>query len=73
MPVVSVGPSPRFEPLLGEDEYAVLLEVLTRYGHMSNSQIKSASYRTTVMRELLMREKAGEKTLNRPIDWPRST
>jgi len=73
MPVISVGPSPRFEPVLGEEESAVLLDVLARYGHMTNSQIKSATYRTTLMRDLLRRERIGDRTLNRPIDWSKST
>jgi len=67
VPVVSVGPSPRFEPRLDEDGLGVLLEVLARYGSMSNSQIKSAAYRTAPMRDLLRRERDGERTLNQPV------
>jgi uracil-DNA glycosylase family 4 len=67
IPVVSLGPSPRFEPLLDEEESAILLEVVRRYGDMTNSQIKSVAYRTTPMRELLRRERAGERTLNQPV------
>jgi uracil-DNA glycosylase family 4 len=67
IPVVSRGPSPRFEPLLDEDEFAVLLEVVERYSSMTSPQIKSAAYRTSPMRDLLRRERAGERTLNRPV------
>jgi uracil-DNA glycosylase family 4 len=73
MPVVSVGPSPRFEPLLGEEESAILLDVLARYGQMTNSQMKFAAYRTAPMRDMLRREKAGERTLNQALDWVRRT
>jgi uracil-DNA glycosylase family 4 len=71
IPIVSLGPSPRFEPELNDDEAAILLEVLKRYGDMTNSQIKSAAYRTAPMRELLKRERAGERTLNRPVLYMR--
>jgi len=67
VPVVSLGPSPRFEPRLDEDGLGVLLEVLARYGSMSNSQIKSAVYCTAPMRDLLRRERDGERTLNQPV------
>jgi uracil-DNA glycosylase family 4 len=67
IPIISLGPSPRFEPQLDDDEAAILLEVLNRYGDMTNSQIKSAAYRTAPMRELLKRERAGERTLNAPV------
>jgi len=67
IPMVSLGPSPRFEPLLDEDEFGVLLEMVGRYGNMTNSEMKSAAYRTGPMRELLKREKAGERTLNQPV------
>lgn len=67
IPIVSLGPSPRFEPLLDEDEFGVLLEMVGRYGNMTNSEIKSAAYRTGPMRQLLKREKAGERTLNQPV------
>lgn len=66
-PVVWPGPSPRFQPQLDEDELGVLLDVVARYGHMTNAQIKSAAYRSRPMRELLKRERAGEQTLNRPV------
>ena len=71
IPVVSLGPSPRFEPQLNDDDSAILLEVLERYGDMTNSQIKSAAYRTAPMRELLKRERAGERTLNEPVLYMR--
>lgn len=67
IPFVSLGPSPRFEPLLDEDEFAVLAEVLDRCRDMTNAQIKSAAYRTAPMRDLLGREREGERTLNQPV------
>jgi len=71
MPIVSLGPSPRFEPLLEEEEFAILLGVVDSYGHMTNSQIKSAAYRTPPMRELLKQERVGARTLNQPVLYVR--
>lgn len=72
IPIVSLGPSPRFEPFLDEDEVALLARVLERCRKMTNAQIKSAAYRTPPMRALLKRERAGEKTLNKPVLYIKS-
>lgn len=67
MPVVDRGPSPRSESDLDEDALRVLVEVFEKYGHMSNSQIKAAVYRTAPMRHILRVEKKGRDMRNKAV------
>ncbi len=72
IPLVCPGPSRGIEPLLPEEDFGVLLDTVERYGSMTNSQIKTAAYMTLPMRELLRRERSGERTLNKPVLYTRS-
>jgi uncharacterized phage-associated protein len=50
VPFVAPDPNPRFTPKIGEEAEHILAEVLGKYGHYSNSQIKTAAYPTKPMR-----------------------
>jgi len=67
VPYVRQGPSPRFEPSLRENDIRTLLAVLRKYGKMSNAQIKTATYMTSPMRDMLRRERQGENLRDKPV------
>lgn len=52
---------------LSESDLDILVQVTRRYGHMTDFQIKVASYRTRPMRSILAAEKRGEPTNNRIV------
>ena len=53
IPVVGLGPSPRFEVQLDDDILGVISDVFRIYGSMSNAEIKTAVYRTDPMQFVL--------------------
>lgn len=67
MPVVSLGPSPRFEVRLDDSILDIVRQVYASYGSMSNAQIKVAAYRSAPMRFVLEEERSGKKMLNKPV------
>ena len=67
VPFVAPGPNPRFTPEIEEEAEHILAEVLGKYGHYSNSQIKTAAYRTKPMRYLLHEEKKGRDMRKIPV------
>ncbi|MEW6049155.1 MAG: uracil-DNA glycosylase family protein [Bacillota bacterium] len=66
-PIVLEGPAPRFHPTLSDAEMAVLVEVLGKYGRLSNRLIKTAVYRTGPMRYVLEQEALGRDMRRVPI------
>jgi uracil-DNA glycosylase family 4 len=67
IPVVAIGPSPRFQVQLDDDVLGVISDVYVTYGSMSNSEIKAAVYRTDPMRFVLEEESKGKKMVNKPV------
>jgi len=67
IPMVALGPSPRFETDLDDGILAIVAEVLKTYGSMSNTQIKTTVYRTPPMQFILHEEKKGRNMVNKPV------
>ena len=66
-PFVEKGPSPRISIDHTNDELSIIDGVLSRYGQMSNKDIKRIAYMTQPMRYLLRQEKQGRDMYNRPV------
>jgi len=66
-PIVSPGPSPRFQAGLDEDALEIVAEALERYGHLTNAEIKAAAYMTAPMRYLLRQERTGRDMRRVPV------
>ncbi len=73
IPIVSLGPSPRFEIQLTNDVLDVISDVVKNYGAMSNSEIKNAVYHTDPMKFILREERKGKKMLNKPVLYKNKT
>lgn len=63
-PIVERGSSPRFNPRFDKDKLDIIFEVINKYGNMSNSEIKSATYLTEPMRYVLKQERQGKDMRN---------
>ncbi|MFC1730084.1 uracil-DNA glycosylase [candidate division KSB1 bacterium] len=73
IPLVSLGPNPRFKPDIGEDAENILAEVLCKYAQHTNSQIKTAVYRTKPMKYILNEEKKGRDMRKIPVIYQNNT
>jgi len=67
IPMVAIGPSPRWEIDLNDDILEIVAEISERYGKMSNSAIKTAVYWTEPMRFILQEEKRGRDMRNKAV------
>jgi len=67
IPLISLGPSPRFSIELDDVVLEILADVLEKYGKYSNSAIKTAVYMTSPMRYLLSQEKKGKDVRKVPV------
>jgi uracil-DNA glycosylase family 4 len=67
IPMVDRGPSPQSLSDLDEDTIGVLIEVFEKYGHMSNSEIKTTVYRTAPMKYILRVEREGRDMRNKAV------
>jgi uracil-DNA glycosylase family 4 len=67
LPMVGLGPSPRFEPELDDAFLEILTEVVRKYGDLSNAAIKTAVYQTEPMRGILREERSGKDMRNKPV------
>ncbi len=67
IPLISLGPSPRFGIELDEEILEILADVLGKYGKYSNAAIKTAVYMTSPMRYLLSQEKKGKDMRKVPV------
>ncbi len=67
LPIVVLGPCPRFESHLPDAILEVLSQVVEKYGDMSNAAIKMAVYQTEPMRSILREERAGKDMRNKPV------
>lgn len=73
IPMVDLGPSPRFEIQLDDYILDIVFDVFRTYGHLSNAQVKTAIYRTDPMRFVLQEEGKGKKMLNKPVLYKNKT
>lgn len=73
IPMVALGPSPRVAVRLDDDVIQIIVDVYQAYGHMSNSEIKSAVYRTAPMRFVLQKERAGRDMRNKAVLYKNKT
>ena len=67
MSMVEPGRSPRFEPVIDEKLLEIVAEVVSKYGNLSNSAIKTVAYTTTPMRFVLSEERQGRDMQRFPI------
>jgi len=64
---VSPRPSPRFRPNFDDKALSVIIEVLHKYGNLSNAEIKTVVYRTIPMKYLLEQEAMGKDMRKTPV------
>jgi len=67
IPIVDLGPSPRFEIMLDDQVLEIVSKVFRTFGSMSNLKIKTAVYRTAPMRFVLREERKGKNMLNKSV------
>lgn len=67
IPMIAPGPSPRFEPALDDAALEIVADIVERYGHLNNSEIKTVAYNTHPMRYVLTQEKEGRSMSNFPV------
>ena len=67
LPMVAPGPAPRFDVQLAPEVLEIITEVHGEYGHLSNSGIKTAVYRTGPMRHILGEEAKGRDMRNKAV------
>ena len=67
IPVVEPGPSPAIELDFDDREVEVIGEILERYGHLDNTRIKAAVYRTQPMIYILKQEKLSRDMRKVPV------
>ena len=73
IPMVEIGPSPRFEIALHNETLEIIYEIAKKYGHLSNSKIKSVVYFSKPMRYILEQEKLGRDMRRVPIIYNNET
>ncbi len=64
IPMIAPGPCPRFEPMLENAALEVVADIVEKYGHLNNSDIKTVAYKTRPMRYVLAEEKQGRNMRN---------
>ena len=64
IPMISPGPSPRFEPALDNAALEVVADIVEKYGRLNNNEIKTIAYQTRPMRYVLGQEKQGRNMRN---------
>lgn len=65
--IYSIGPSPRIDISI-EDEYIQIVnDVIEKFGHLTNQQIKTAVYSTSPMKYILRQEKFGRDMRRKPV------
>ncbi|WP_236713029.1 uracil-DNA glycosylase family protein [Neomoorella mulderi] len=67
IPIVSRGPSPRFSIDFNEQTLEFVLEVLDKYGNLTNTEIKTLAYRTAPMKYILKQEAQGRDMRKVPV------
>ena len=73
MPLIKLGPSPRFDIQLNDKDLNIIIDILLKYGTMSNAEIKTKTYLTKPMKYILRKEKNGEKMSNATIIYKDKT
>jgi len=73
LPMVGLGPCPRFEAELDDDVLEILSEVAATYGKLTNAEIKSVVYQTEPMRSILREERTGQDMRNKPVLYCKAT
>jgi hypothetical protein len=64
IPMIAPGPCPRFVPILENAALEVVADIVEKYGHLNNSDIKTVAYKTRPMRYVLAQEKQGQNMRN---------
>jgi len=67
LPMVALGPCPRFGLQLDDAVLETITEVVEKYGDMTNAEIKTAVYQTEPMRQALRLERSGKDMRNKPV------
>jgi len=73
VPFTRLGRMPRIAITLKNEELEVIVEILEKYGHLTNSAIKTVTYRTKPMQYILNQERLGKKMLNKAIIYKDKT
>lgn len=64
IPLIAPGPCPRFEPVLDDACLEIVVDIVEKYGHLNNNDIKTVAYKTRPMRYVLTQEKQGRNMRN---------
>ena len=64
---IRLGPRPRFEVELDDEDLGTLADVAGRYAWRSERELKVAAYLTEPKREVIKCEKRGGRTRGRPL------
>jgi uncharacterized phage-associated protein len=73
IPMIKIGPSPRFDISLKEDEFEVVFQILKKYGNLNNTDVKRITYQTSPMKYILKQENLGENMYNKLIIYKNKT
>jgi uracil-DNA glycosylase family 4 len=73
IPMVALGPSPRFKIQLNNEIIEIISDAYRKYGSLSNAEIKTAVYRTDPMQFILGEEKKGMNMVNKPVIYNNKT
>lgn len=72
-PYVRKGHNPGLLSPLESKEQEIIMDVILKYGSMTDSQIKTSVYLTKPMKYILTQEKKGRKMLNAPVIYKDKT
>lgn len=67
VPMVALGPSPRFKVQLDDEILKFVAEIWEKYGELSNSEIKTVVYFTAPMRFIMEEERKGKDVRKIPV------
>ncbi len=72
-PFVNIGSSARFDVQLSEEDLSVIFDIVEKYGHLSNAEVKSSAYSTQPMKYILREEKKGRDLRKLPVIYNNQT
>lgn len=72
-PFIRRGHKPRLMIALNEKDLEIIADVMTKYGHLSNSELKTAAYLSKPMRYILREERKGRKMRNAAVIYKNKT
>jgi len=73
IPILKLGPNPRFNIKLNEDILNIVFEIIEKYGNLNESSIKTKVYLTPPMKYIIKQEKYGREMYNKPLIYKNKT